>query len=97
VGWWLQYHVNHGKHGLNFSEFAGYTSTRQVHKLKNISQQIKEDGMPLDSYLWIHKYAVMSPGEKALVIQWADSLQKTIDTTGGAGIRQVSSTASHKE
>jgi hypothetical protein len=83
VAWWLQYHVNHGKHSLNFSEFSTYTPVRQVHKLKNISQEIKEDGMPLDSYLWIHKDAILSPEEKELVTHWADSLRKTIDTSAG--------------
>ena len=78
VAWWLQYHVNHGKHGLNFSEFFSYTPMQQVKKLKNISREIKEDGMPLDSYLWIHKYAALSPEEKDLVIAWADSVQEQI-------------------
>lgn len=78
VGWWLQYHVNHGKHGLNFSEFFSYSPGQQVKKLKNISREIREDGMPLDSYLWIHKYAALSPEEKNLVIAWADSLQVKI-------------------
>jgi hypothetical protein len=75
VAWWLQYHVNHGKHALNFSEFGAYTATRQVHALKAISEEIKQDGMPLDSYLWIHKNAILDSTEKAVVIRWADSLR----------------------
>ncbi len=43
VAWWLQYHVNHGKHSLNFSEFGSYSVARQAKKLKNIGKQIKED------------------------------------------------------
>ena len=78
VGWWLQYHVNHGKHGLNFSEFTSYTPAQQVKKLKNIGNEIREDGMPLDSYLWIHRYATLSPEEKNLVVAWADSLRVRI-------------------
>jgi hypothetical protein len=78
IAWWLQYHVNHGKRSLNFSEFAADASDKQVKRLKNISEQIKQDGMPLSSYLWIHKYAVLSPSEKALVIHWADSLRGAI-------------------
>ncbi len=72
VAWWLQYHVNHGKHSLNFSEFASYSAARQAKKLKNIGKEVKEDGMPLDSYLWIHKDAVLSPEEKEILIRWAD-------------------------
>ena len=51
VAWWLQYHVNHGKRGLNFSEFWSYTAKRKVNKLKSISEEIKSDDMPLSSYL----------------------------------------------
>ena len=90
VGWWLQYHVNHGKHGLNFSEFAAYTTDRQVKKLKGIGQMVKEDDMPLDSYLWIHKYAKLDAGEKDLLIRWADSLREQIARTSF-------STVPHKE
>ena len=78
VAWWLQYHVNHGKHSLNFSEFGAYSAERQAKKLKNIGKQIKEDGMPLDSYLWIHKDAILSPVEKNMLIAWADSLRGQI-------------------
>lgn len=78
VAWWLQYHVNHGKHSLNFSEFASYTPDRQVKKLKAIGKEIREDGMPLDSYLWIHKDAVLGADEKTLVVHWAESLAATI-------------------
>ena len=72
VAWWLQYHVNHGKHSLNFSEFASYSAASQAKKLKSIGKQVKEDGMPLDSYLWIHKNAILSPEEKDILIRWAD-------------------------
>jgi len=78
VGWWLQYHVNHGKHGLNFSEFASYSPEKQVKKLKDIREAITEGWMPLDSYLWIHGYARLGEGEKALIAGWTDSLQVQI-------------------
>ncbi|HMH21191.1 MAG TPA: heme-binding domain-containing protein [Puia sp.] len=78
VAWWLQYHVNHGKHSLNFSEFAGYAMEKQGKKLKAVSEEVREGGMPLDSYLWIHSYASLSPGEKAVIAGWADSLRSQI-------------------
>ena len=91
VAWWLQYHVDHGKHSLNFSEFAAYTPARQAKKLKAIGKQIKEDGMPLGSYLWIHKDAALSQDEKNLVIAWADSLAAKIP----GSVKTSTSTASH--
>jgi hypothetical protein len=78
VAWWLQYHVNHGKRGLNFSEFWSYTAKRKVNKLKSISEEIKSDDMPLGSYLWIHTYAKLNDGDKSLITHWADSLRDVI-------------------
>ena len=89
VGWWLQYHVNHGKHSLNFSEFSTYTPERQAKKLTSISHLIRQDDMPLGSYLWIHKNAVLSPEEKDLLVHWADG--------AAAGIKKGASTASRTE
>ena len=78
VAWWLNSHVTDGKRKLNFSEFAAYPPKKQAGKLKNTVEEIKEGGMPLDSYLWIHHDAGLEQGQKDLLIHWADSLQKII-------------------
>jgi Haem-binding domain len=75
VGWWLQYHINGGKRHLNYSEFSSYPVKKQYDKFKATVDEIKKGGMPLDSYLWIHKYAILTAQEKVSVIKWADSLQ----------------------
>ena len=85
VAWWLQYHVNHGKHDLNFSEFGSYTSEKQVKKLKSIGEAAREGWMPLDSYLWMHGYARLSPGEATLIAGWADSLRSQAGAADKAG------------
>jgi hypothetical protein len=78
VAWWLQYHVDHGKHSLNFSEFGSYSAEQQGKKFRNIGKEIKDDDMPLDSYLWIHKDAVLSPQEKDLLIRWAAGMSGNV-------------------
>lgn len=78
VAWWLNNHIKHGKHSLNFSIFASYPKSRQIKKLKAISSQVREGGMPLDSYLWIHKDAILNPDEKTELIQWADALRDSL-------------------
>ena len=78
VAWWLNNHVKEGKRELNFSEFASYSAKKQAHKMKGLVEQLQKDWMPLNTYLWIHKDAIMSPEEKTLVINWADSLQADI-------------------
>jgi Haem-binding domain len=78
VAWWMQDHVDDGKREINFSEFATYAPRKQVHKMKEVSRQIKQGEMPLDSYLWIHKDAKLDDGQKSIVIRWADSLSAYI-------------------
>lgn len=78
VGWWLANHVNEGKRELNFSDFASYPAKKQHHKLKEIIETVKEGEMPLNSYTWIHKNAILTEQEKLALSQWADSLQKDI-------------------
>jgi hypothetical protein len=82
VAWWLSSHVKDGKRELNFSEFASYPPAKQAKKLKNTVKQIKGGGMPLNSYLWIHKDAKLEEGQKDTLIQWANSLQQTILKVG---------------
>jgi len=82
VAWWLSSHVKDGKRELNFSEFASYPLAKQAKKLKNTVKQIKGGGMPLNSYLWIHKDAKLEEGQKDTLIQWANSLQQTILKVG---------------
>ena len=64
VGWWMQHHVNEGKEELNFSEFASYTAKRQAHKLEEVAKQVKDDEMPLNSFLWVHTDAKLTDADK---------------------------------
>lgn len=78
VAWWLQTHINEGKHELNFNEFAAYAPKKQYHKLKGIMDSQNDGWMPLDSYLWIHKDAILSKEQKDNLVKWADSLSREI-------------------
>ena len=40
--------------------------------------EIKEDEMPLSSYTFIHKNAVLTPEQKAIIDNWATGLRSTI-------------------
>ena len=78
VGWWLNDHVKDAKKDLNFSEFAGYSIRRQYRKLEEINDLVKKDEMPLDSYLWIHKYAKLNEQQKLTVANWVVAIRDTI-------------------
>ena len=83
VAWWLNNHVHEGKHELNFSEIGTYTKKRQIKKFNKIAKSVTEGWMPLNSYTWIHKDAVLTKDESKTVADWAKNLaaQLTIDST----------------
>ena len=78
VGWWLQNHINDGKRELNFSEFASYAAKKQSRKMGKTSEEVKEGGMPLNSYLWIHTDSKLNEAEKATLANWAEALGDSI-------------------
>lgn len=78
VGWWLARHVKEGKEHLNFSEFAANEPKRQHHQLEEVIEEVKENHMPLDSYLWIHDEAKLSEDEKKTLLLWASMLAEEI-------------------
>lgn len=78
VAWWIDHHVDEGKRELNFDAFASYSPKKQHHKMEEIGEQVKSGEMPMDSYTWMHKEAVLTPDEKAILTTWAGFMQKHI-------------------
>lgn len=78
VDWWMTNHIKEGKRELNFDEFKSYILSRQYHKLEELSKQVKERSMPLNSYTWIHKDAILTEGEQNVLISWADSIRNAM-------------------
>lgn len=79
VAWWLNDHIQEGKHELNFNEIGTYNLRRQYHKMQEIGEQVKEGEMPLGSYTLIHTDARLSDPEKATLISWANSMQTAME------------------
>jgi hypothetical protein len=78
VGWWLASHVNDGKRHLNFSEFGTYSAKRTVSKLDEISEDVSQHAMPLQSYTWAHPEARLTPAEVNRLADWAENLRDEI-------------------
>ena len=78
VGWWLAEHVNDGKRHLNFSRFGSYTPDRAARKMTQTIKETEDGGMPLESYLWIHRDAQLSKDEVAALAAWARSVRQRI-------------------
>jgi hypothetical protein len=80
VAWWLDHHVDEGKGEINFDEFLTYPAKKARHKMEEVNEMVKEGEMPLNSYTWIHKDAVLTQAEKLLLAEWAVATMKTIET-----------------
>jgi len=81
VTWWLDDHIKDGKKDLNFNDFASYSIRRQYKKLEEINELVKEDEMPLDSYLWIHKDAKLNEQQKLTLANWVTAVRDTMKAT----------------
>lgn len=62
--WFLKNHINEGRKELNFSTFATYESSRQIHKLEECLEMIEKKKMPLESYYLGHQDAKLSDEER---------------------------------
>ena len=78
VAWWLNSHIRNGKNRLNFSEFGSYPIGKQYSRLEGLNTEVKEGGMPLDSYLWIHKNAIVSGQQKLTLANWVTATRDSI-------------------
>lgn len=81
VAWWLNDHINEGKHELNFNEFKTYSLRKQYNKLKETIDLVKKDEMPLSSYTIIHTDAKLDKPEKQQLISWAAAIMDTMKAT----------------
>jgi cbb3-type cytochrome oxidase cytochrome c subunit len=66
----LDRHIMVGKAELNFNEFATYSSRKQRSKLRAIGESLDEGSMPLSSYTFIHRDAVLSKEDQTLLKNW---------------------------
>jgi len=73
VGWWLASHVKEARQKLNFAEFGQYTRKRQIKKLGSVADEVREGGMPLKSYTFIHRNAQLSAVQVDTLRRWAEA------------------------
>ena len=78
VGWWLNSHIVDGKRDLNFDEFAGYRAFRKFRRFHDIDELVSNDKMPLPSYLWMHREAILTPEQKTTLVVWANAMRDTM-------------------
>ncbi|NNK82305.1 MAG: heme-binding domain-containing protein [Flavobacteriaceae bacterium] len=70
LNYWLADHIDHGKGELNFSNWAEYSLKHKDHKLEEVMDLVKKKEMPLESYTWTHKDAILSDEQIENVMAW---------------------------
>ena len=73
-GWFLKNHIDDGRRHLNLSIFATYEAKKQKKKLEEICEQVESGEMPLPSYTWIHREAVLTDSEKKALCDWTKTV-----------------------
>lgn len=82
-GWFLRSHVDDGRRHLNFSTFATYDQRKRDKKLEEICEQVESAEMPLPSYLWIHRDAVLTDTEKKTLCDWTKVVSQHLSVVSG--------------
>jgi hypothetical protein len=70
VSWFVIDHVNHGRSHLNLSEWGHYEPTEASNQLRNMCREVRSGVMPLDSYTWMHRAAVISQDDIKILCDW---------------------------
>lgn len=79
MGWLMAKHIEDGKAEINFSAFGNYSDRRQISKLKNIANSIKDGTMPLPSYTWLHTDAKLTANEKTVITSWITKTKDSLE------------------
>jgi hypothetical protein len=72
VSWMLNKHIIAGKEELNFSEFGNLSTRKKIGALTDVCDVITDGSMPLESYLKLHKDAVLSQEQIDIICGWID-------------------------
>ena len=70
TSWFVIDHVNQGRSHLNISEWGRYEKGEAANQLRNICREARAGVMPLNSYTWIHRTAVMSEDDIKTLCDW---------------------------
>jgi hypothetical protein len=70
VAWWLNSHIVEGKEHLNFDEFGNLDAEGQADLFEEIEEVLKEEEMPMQSYVWMHPKAKYSEKTLQEIYSW---------------------------
>src|SRR5436190_14144594 len=63
ISWLIKSDVEQGREHLNFSKWSEYSVVRRERCLSEIANQVQDGGMPLSSYTFMHRDAMLSKSD----------------------------------
>lgn len=81
--WFLADHIKDARREMNFSVWNTYAPKKKVKKLEELCEQVEQAEMPLPSYLWIHREAVLAEGDAALLCNWSKLESARVKSAAG--------------
>ena len=86
ISWIVIDDVDEGRRHVNFSEWATYSPERQQTKLSDICSEVKDGGMPLRQYTWMHSSTALTQAQRESVCAWTKAEQQRITARTGVAI-----------
>jgi hypothetical protein len=86
VSWWVVDHVRHAREHMNLSEWDRYDAEEASHLLEDMCEMVESREMPLPSYTWVHRAAVLTDPEIRAICAWTERARQQLEA-GGAGAR----------
>ena len=71
-------HIKEGREELNFSVWTTYSTKKQIHKLEECIESLREGWMPLDSYVLMHNEADLSTEDRNAMATEMENVLATI-------------------
>lgn len=78
VSFVIQHHIDEGRSELNFDEWASYSRDKQKHKLEEVSESLRENWMPLEGYVKLHKQAQLSTEQRETLAAKIDAIRENL-------------------
>ena len=72
ASWILNRHINEGKEQMNFSSWGVLNKAQKISQLDQICDECTNGSMPLQSYLLIHRSAVLGADNIEAICDWAE-------------------------
>lgn len=71
ISFLLASHVHEARRDLDFSRWPTFDFGAQEEIYREIGQQIRQEKMPLPSYLWLHREARLTEEDRKVLLDWA--------------------------